>query len=272
MFEERFLQESMLLIYGFTVIIYFLDFLYHNRKANRTAFWLLAMVWLFQTIFLLTEIWQTSSIPIQTLNDGLYTYTWIIITFSLVVHRLFRLEFFMFFISVFGFFIMLIHTLRSTQITDSTQIPLVLDELLFAHIVLALVSYGLFTISFILACLYYMQYKFLKMKKGYKWLRRFQDLEGLEKRAFQSIVLGEPLLLLSIILGVVWAYMTGTEFYWGDSKTLGSIIVFIIYAGYLYMRIQKGYKGKAILSWNIFAFLILLINFFLFNSLSNFHM
>ncbi|MGN8645674.1 cytochrome C assembly family protein [Gracilibacillus sp. HCP3S3_G5_1] len=272
MFEERFLHEFMLLLYGLTVIIYFIDFLYHSRKANKIAFWLLAMVWIMQTIFLLTEIFQTPGIPIQTFNDGLYTYTWIIITFSLIVHQLFRLEFFMFFISVFGFFILIIHTLRSVQITDSTQIPMVLDEMLFAHIVLALMSYGLFTISFILACLYFMQYKYLKKKKEYKWLRRFQDLEGLEKRAFQLIVLGEPLLLLSIILGVVWAYMTGAEFYWGDSKTLGSIIVFIIYASYLYMRIQKGYQGKAILNWNIIAFMILLINFFLFNSLSNFHM
>lgn len=169
---------------------------------------------------------------------------------------------------------MIIHTLQSIQLVDSAQIPAMLNEMLFAHIVLALVSYGSFTISFIFACLYFMQYYLLKQKKGgYKWLKRFQDLEGLEKRAFQLIVLAEPLLLLSIILGVVWAYMTGTEFYWGgDSKTIGSIFVFAIYAIYLLMRIRRGYRGKSILTWNIFSFLMLLINFFLFNSLSNFHM
>ncbi|SHN07998.1 cytochrome C assembly family protein [Gracilibacillus kekensis] len=272
MLEERILHEGMLLLYGLTVIFYFIDFLYHNQKANRIAFWLLAMVWVIQTIFLLTEIWHSASLPIQSFNDGLYIYTWIIITFSLVVHLFFRQEFFMFFISVFGFFVMIIHTLQSIKLSDSTQIPVMLNEMLFAHIVLALISYGLFTISFIFACLYFMQYQLLKKKKGYKWLRRFQDLEGLEKRAFQLIVLAEPMLLLSIILGVVWAYMTGTEFYWGDSKTIGSIFVFSVYAFYLFMRIQQQFRGKLILTWNIIAFLILLINFFLFNSLSNFHM
>ncbi|UOQ86180.1 cytochrome C assembly family protein [Gracilibacillus salinarum] len=272
MLAERIIHECMLMLYGLSVIFYFIDFLYQNRKANHIAFWLLSVVWILQTIFLLTEIWQNSSLPIQTLHDGLYTYTWIIITFSLVVHRFFQLEFFMFFMSVFGFFFMIVHTLQSVRLTDSNQIPMVLNEMLFAHIVLALLSYGLFTISFILACLYFMQYQLLKRKIGYKWLRRFQDLEGLEKRAFHLIVLAEPMLILSIILGVVWAYMTGTEFYWGDSKTIGSILVFAIYAGYLYIRIKQGYRGKKILTWNVIAFLILLINFFLFNSLSNFHM
>ncbi|WP_163537921.1 cytochrome c biogenesis protein CcsA [Gracilibacillus sp. YIM 98692] len=271
MFAERFIQEGMLIFYGLSVIFYFIDFLYHNQKANRIAFWFLSMVWVIQTIFLLTEIVLTSSFPVQTFNDGLYTYTWMVITFSLSVHYFFKLEFFMFFMSIFGFIVMILHTIRSTQIVDATQIPNVLNEILAAHIMLALLSYGLFTVSFILACLFFMQYKLLKSKKGYNWLRRFQDLEGLEKRAFQIIVLAVPLLIISIILGVVWAYMSGAEFYWGDSKTVGSIFVFLIYSWYLFMRVQGNYRGKAILRLNVLSFFVLLINFFLFNTLSNFH-
>ncbi|MFC4388334.1 inner membrane protein YpjD [Gracilibacillus marinus] len=267
----RLLFESILIIYAVSVIFYFIDFLFHNRKANRVAFWLLSMVWVIQTIFLLTEIITTASLPIQTFNDGLYTYTWIIVTFSLIIHRFFQLEFFMFFMSVFGFLFMLIHSLRSFQINDSSQIPVMLNEWLYAHIVLALISYGLFTISFVLALLYLMQYRFLKAKKGYKWLARFRDLEGIEKRAFQLIVLAEPLLLISIILGVVWAYMTNTTFYWYDSKTVGSILVFLIYGMYLYSRTRGNYRGRPILLLNVIAFCLLLINFFLFNTLSNFH-
>ncbi|PWU68271.1 cytochrome C assembly family protein [Gracilibacillus dipsosauri] len=271
MFPERFIQEGMLLAYGISVIFYFIDFLYHNQKANRIAFWFLAMVWVIQTIFLLQEVIRTSSLPIGTFNDGLYTYVWIIVTFSLVVHRYFHLDLFMFFISVFGFLVMVIHTIRSLQIVDSSQIPSMLNELLYAHIVLALIAYGLFTVSFIIALLYFTQYRLLKWKKGYKWLKRLSDLEGLEKKSFQLIVLSEPLLLLSIILGVVWAYKTGTEFYWGDSKTIGSILVFLIYALYLYMRTKGNYRGKNILFVNIVSFLLLLVNFFLFTTLSNFH-
>ncbi|ENH97932.1 hemX protein [Gracilibacillus halophilus YIM-C55.5] len=271
MLEERFIQEWMLFLYGISVIFYFIDFLYQNQRANRVAFWLLSMVWLMQTIFLFIEMLTASQIPIQTFNDGLYTYTWIMITISLIIHRVYRLEFFMFFMSVFGFIVMVLHMIRSTQIVDAEQIPFLLDEMLLAHIVSALTAYGLFTVSFILAMLFHMQYYLLKQKNNYKWLRRFQDLEGLERRAFHFIVLAEPLLLLSIILGVVWAYMTGTEFYWGDSKTIGSMIVLVLYGWYIYRRIRRNDRGKAILRLNLFCFCILLINFFLFNTLSNFH-
>lgn len=77
---------------------------------------------------------------------------------------------------------MVIHTIRSLQIVDSSQIPSMLNELLYAHIVLALIAYGLFTVSFIIALLYFTQYRLLKWKKGYKWLKRLSDLEGLEKK------------------------------------------------------------------------------------------
>ncbi len=107
MFPERFIQEGMLLAYGISVIfLFYRFFLYHNQKANRIAFWFLAMVWVIQTIFLLQEVIRTSSLPIGTFNDGLYTYVWIIVTFSLVVHRYFHLDLFMFFykcLRLFGY-------------------------------------------------------------------------------------------------------------------------------------------------------------------------
>jgi HemX protein len=47
--------------------------------------------------------------------------------------------------------------------------------------------------------------------------------------------------------------------------------MFVAYSAYLYARLRRGIQGKAIAMWNIGLFLVLLINFFLFGSLSNFH-
>lgn len=81
-----------------------------------------------------------------------------------------------------------------------------------------------------------------------------------------------PLLTIAIVLGVVWAYMADAEFYWVDLKTIGSIVVLFVYVIYLLLRLGKGYLGKAISIYNSAAFLFLLINFFLFSILSNFHL
>jgi len=84
-------------------------------------------------------------------------------------------------------------------------------------------------------------------------------------------VIGVPMLLLSLILGVIWAYIKVAHFQWYDAKVLGSFMVLVTYGIYLYIRIVKELQGRSVALLNIASFLVLLINFFLFGSLSRFH-
>ncbi|WP_106497003.1 cytochrome C assembly family protein [Lentibacillus sp. Marseille-P4043] len=271
MTESKWLYEIILIIYGLSLIGYFIDFIQHNRRVNQIAFWLLSMVWVIQTAFLLSEVFFEAAFPVFTIYDSLFFYSWVLVTFSLIINKLFSIHFIVFFTNVFGFFILLFYL--STKVEEGMQqrgIEIV-NELLITHITLAIVSYGFFTISFLLSIMYIVQYRFLKQKKGFKWIWRFGDLKRLDTYSFMAITLGVPLLLIAIILGFVWAEVANAEFYWFDLKTIGSLIVLGAYIVYLFLRIMKGYQGKSISLYNTAAFLILLINFFLFNFLSNFH-
>ncbi|MFC2948499.1 cytochrome C assembly family protein [Virgibacillus sediminis] len=271
MFELKWLSEIILLIYGSSLFGYFIDFIQNNQKANRIAFWLLSMVWFIQTLVFVIYIFYEKSFPVATLNDSLFFYSWILVTLSLVINRLFTIDFIVFFINLFGFFLLLFYLLTEAQ----NQMPgngiELVHEILIAHIVLAVLSYGFFTVSYIFSFMYVIQYRFLKNKKGLKWMWRLGDLKRLDTYSFTSVTLGVPLLLISIILGVVWAYVTESEFYWFDVKTAGSILVLFVYIGYLLLKLVKGYQGKGLAVYNTAAFLILLVNFFLFSVLSNFH-
>ncbi|PAV27700.1 cytochrome C assembly protein [Virgibacillus profundi] len=271
MFEMKWLYEITLIIYGLSLVGYFIDFIQRNRRANNMAFWLLSMVWIIQTVFLLYQVLIEKSFPVQTLNDSLFFYAWILITFSLVINRLFPVHFIVFFTNFFGFFIYLLYISTNAQENMNSSGIEFVHEILIAHITLAIVSYGFFTISFLLSLLYILQYRFLKDKKGFKWMWRIGDLRGLDNYSFIAVTIGVPLLLIGIILGVVWAYVANAEFYWFDMKTLGSLLVLVVYIVYLFLRLVRGYQGKTISMYNTAAFLILLINFFLFSSLSNFH-
>ena len=46
------MQEGMVLLYAFSLIFFYMDFLFNNRKAKKVAFWLLYVIWLVQTILL----------------------------------------------------------------------------------------------------------------------------------------------------------------------------------------------------------------------------
>lgn len=271
MVEVRWIYEGILCVYALSLICYFIDFVQQNRKANVSAFWLLCMVWLFQTVFLLSTVITENRFPIATLTDSLYFYAWVLVTFSVLMNRLFKTYFMVFFINLFGFFVLLMHIslVAKNQVTES-GIQLV-DEILIAHISLAIISYGFFTISFIFSLMYIVQYHFLKEKKAIKWVWKLGDLNRLERYTFRTITIGVPLLLIGIILGFAWAYTEDVEFYWFDLKTIGSILVLGIYITYLLLRVVRRMAGKSLATYNAFAFLILIINFFLFTRLSNFH-
>ncbi|MBM7554602.1 cytochrome c biogenesis protein [Thalassobacillus pellis] len=271
MLAEKWVYELVIILYALSVIGYFIDFIQHNRKANKLAFWLLSMVWTLQTFFLLSQIFVKENFPVMTIYDGLYFYTWILVTFSLIINRLFRVDFLVFFTNLVGFFIMLLHISTRAQKDLTENGVRLVDEMLIGHITLALISYGFFTLSFIFSIMYLLQYRLLKRKEWNKKLWRLGDLSKLDQFSFVSVTFGVPLLMLAIILGIVWAYNSGDVFYWYDSKTLGSFIVLVVYIVFLFLRIVKKYQGRAIAMYNAAAFLFLLINFFLFGSLSNFH-
>ncbi|MFC0522427.1 cytochrome c biogenesis protein [Pontibacillus salicampi] len=271
MYELKWLYELIIILYCLSIIGYFIDFIQSNRKANRIAFWLLSMVWGLQTLFLLIQMLGNSEFPISTIYDGLYFYAWILITFSLVINRLFRIDFFIFFTNVLAFFLMVLHIFTRASANATEQSLRLVSELLVTHITLAIVSYGFFTFSAIFSLMYLLQYRLLKQKKWNKWLLRLGDLGQLDSFSYIAVVLGTPLLLIANILGVIWGYTSSDEFYIFDSKTIGSFSVLIIYLVYLGLRVVRGYQGRAMSWYNTGAFLFLLVNFFLFGTLSNFH-
>lgn len=265
------LNELMIVLYAFSIFLYFIDFLQPNRKANKFAFWLLSIVWGLQSFFLFAQMMQTGRFPVLNISEGLYFYAWVLVTLSLVVNRLLRVDFFVFFTNVIGFIMIAIRTFAPSDAVSTEVASQLISELLLIHITMAILSYGAFSLSFVFTILYLIQYNLLKKKKWGKRLLRIQDLAKLDYMSYVLNMIGVPVLILGLILGIIWAYLKIPDFHWYDAKVLGSFTVLGIYCFYLYARVVKNWQGKNIAFLNAASFLVLLINFFLFGSLSNFH-
>lgn len=265
------LQEVIIILYAISILLYFVDFLNHNQKANRFAFWNLAIVWILQTIFLFLYMKQTGRFPVLTLFEGLYFYAWLLISLSLIINRILRVDFTVFFINIIGFIIIVIHTFSPTQMTTEAMAEKLVSELLLIHITMAILSYAAFSFSFVFSCLYLLQFKLLKEKRWGQRLWRYGSLEQLEKMSYVLNVLGVPMLLLSLILGLQWAFLKLANFYWYDPKITGSFILLVVYSIFLFFYTRKKVNGKYLAYWNLASFLILLINFFFISQLSLFH-
>ncbi|ASS96006.1 cytochrome C assembly family protein [Peribacillus simplex] len=265
------LHEATVLLYAISMLLYFFDFLNNNQKANRVAFWLLSIVWVLQTIFLFLYVLKTGRFPVLTIFEGLYFYAWVLISLSLIINRLLRVDFTVFFTNVLGFMVMAIHTFAPVQIESQVLAQRLVSELLLIHITFAILSYGAFTLSFVFSLLYLIQYDLLKRKKWGKRLLRLGDLTKLEHMSYVLAVIGVPLLVVSLILGIQWAYIKVPGVSWLDMKIIGSFILLIGYSVFLYLKIRKQMYGRTLAFLNIGSFMIVLINFFLFGSLSTFH-
>ncbi|MCJ7839886.1 cytochrome c biogenesis protein [Lederbergia sp. NSJ-179] len=263
------LPELIIVLYALSILFYFIDFIGQNRKASQLAFYLLSIVWLLQTIFLFFYMFHTGRFPILTLFEGLYFYSWVLITLSLAIHKISKVDFTIFFTNILGFTIMAIHAFAPGQMPSMAD--RLISELLFFHITMAILSYGAFTLSFVFSFLYLLQYKLLKEKKWFKTLWRLGDLKKLERMSYILNVIAVPILLLSLILGLQWAFIKLPLFQWYDPKIIGSFLLIVVYGIWLFLRLKREMSGKRLATWNCAAFLIVLINFFLISRLSTFH-
>ena len=79
------------------------------------AFWLLSIVWTLQTVYLSYFMWQTGRFPVLNITEALYFYAWVLVTLSLVVTQILRVDFIVFFTNVIGFSMIAIHTFSPTD-------------------------------------------------------------------------------------------------------------------------------------------------------------
>lgn len=265
------LHEITIVLYAISVLCYFVDFLHNNRKANRFAFWLLSIVWLLQTIFLFLYMMNAGRFPVLTIFEGLYFYVWVLVTLSLCVNALKKVDFIVFFTNILGFAVMVIHTFTPIQNGSQIVAQQLMSELLLIHIMMAFFAYGAFTISFVLSILYLIQYDLLKRKKWGKRLKRLGNLASLESLSYLLNVIALPVLCCALIIGVKWANIKLPEIDWFDSKIIGSFFIIMIYSIFIFVKLRKQVNGKNLAYFNIASFLIVLLNFFLFGSLSEFH-
>lgn len=265
------IYEITVILYAISLLGYFIDFLQNNRKANRFAFWLLSIVWALQTTFFLIRVFKFNQILILSPFEGLYFVSLIIITLSLLINWFSQIDFFVFFANIIGFIMMSVHLFSRENELSPFITETMTTELFFMHVAMAFLAYAAFTLAFVFALMYFIQYEIIKNKLSLKRLGRFGSLTELERLSAFFTMIGVPLLLISLIWGLIWSHLALEQIVYFDAKVLTSIIVLIAYCGYLYVKFMRKEQGKKLALINIAAFLIMLINIFLSRSFSKFH-
>lgn len=264
------LYEVMVLFYATSTVLYFIDFFYKKVKIRRVAFWFISYVWLLQTAFLILHVIDTKRFPILSLAEGIYFYAWLLVSLSIVLHCIARFDLPVFFMNLLGFIFVTIHLFVPERI-QNPLIESLASEMIFIHIFFAMVSYAALTLSFVFSIVYLILYRSLKEKKMNKLWSRLPSLSQMSNWMRNSILIGVPILFISLLLGLERGFLTIENFTLFDFKIFGSFIITCIYFVILILH-QKGKLTSVNFAWaQIYSYTFIVLNFFLGTKLSSFH-
>jgi cytochrome c-type biogenesis protein CcsB len=92
--------------------------------------------------------------------------------------------------------------------------------------------------------------------------RLLPSSDALDRITYKTISLAFPLLTLMIASGAYWANQTWGSYWSWDPKETWAAITWLVYAGYLHMRITRGWRGRRAAYFAILGFIVVMFTFF----------
>ena len=92
--------------------------------------------------------------------------------------------------------------------------------------------------------------------------RLLPSADALDRITYKTICVAFPLLTLMIAAGAYWANRTWGSYWNWDPKETWAAITWLVYAGYLHMRITRGWRGRRAAYFAILGFAVVMFTFF----------
>lgn len=264
------IYDTGIYIYALSLLFFFSDCIRRNSGAKRMGTGLLIIVLVLLCTVLGVRTWQEVVVPIVTLYDFLFMFSFILVVASLLMSFFRKSEFTVLLFNVIGFSALVFNHLWF----DSGNNPLSNWEgvhgLLLFHIVLANLSVVSFTVSAVFAAMYLFLHKKLKNKRWNDTMRRLPSLEMMDKLSYYGMLMGTPLLAISLLVAVLSIVAEGRLALLLDSKVLTTFIGLGIFIYYFVKRSSKQNSGVTMSKWALIGYGVIILNLLL-NSWSNFH-
>lgn len=259
---ELWIYDGVVYIYALSLLFYFSDFIYENRKAKQLGTGLLVFVWMLSGLFLILRIITEIRSPVFefTNADLMQLFSWIMITISFIISRFYKIELIVFFVNIIGFSLFALNLYSFSLKGNSLELWQTTRELLYVHISLIVSAYAILTVGALLAIMYLIVHYVLKHKKWMKWLRRFPSLEVIGSTMERMVIFGFPLLVMSLAIALISIIVEDRTRYMFDVQILMSIIAIGIYGYFIYQRSVQRKPGHEIAKLYLIAYAIQIIN------------
>jgi cytochrome c-type biogenesis protein CcsB len=258
---ENVLFTVTMLLYVAAMVVYFLFIAARREGMAKVAVILQTAGFILHTAALIVRGVGAGRLPLTNQYEFATSFAWGLCLVSLIF--VYRYKF-----HVLGAFaapvIFLIIGYAAMQSKDVHELmPALRSNWLGFHVSSAIIGYGGFGVSFVLGIIFLMR----EYMKDQSFLdRHVPSREKLDLIAYRSVSLGLLFLTFCILTGAIWAERAWGSYWSWDPKETWSLITWIIYAAYLHLRINRGWKGKAAAVFAVIGFIAVLFTYIGVNS------
>ena len=224
-----------------------------GNNASRFAMPVLLLSWLSLTITLIAHAIQAGHIPATDMFEFSMSFGWGILTVILVFRWRHKNDM----ISAAGALVtlaMLVYTFTLPVQHQPLSPTLSQTWLLNLHVSCAIIAYGLFALGFVCGVLY------LAGRRITASLIPTPDT--LDRLGYRSTSAGFCFMTVVIIVGSIWAEIAWGSYWSWDPKETAAFVTWLIYGGYLIMRLAFKWRDNRSAWFLVVGFLAVLITFF----------
>ena len=259
---ENVLFTIVMLLYFAAMILYFLFIATKKDGLAKIAAILQSIGLILHTAALVCRGIGAGRLPLTNQYEFATSFAWGLSLVSLIFIWKFKFPMLGAFAAPVIFLIIGYAAMQSKDVKD--LMPSLRSNWLGFHVSTAIISYGAFGVSFVLGIIYLLREK---MEHSEFWNRHVPVREKVDLIAYRSVCLGLLFLTFTIITGAIWAERAWGSYWSWDPKETWSLITWIIYAIYLHLRINRGWKGRAAAIFAVIGFVCVLFTYIGVNTL-----
>ena len=207
-----------------------------NREfLGKLAYWTAALSFAVHTTALTMHALAGGRLPFASMQEFVLLFAWGVALIYLFVQSKFQIPLLGLLVLPLTVVLLAYASALSSEIRP--LVPALQSYWLQFHVIVAVLAYGAFGVSFGAAVLYL-------IRSTNNTIHQLPSLDKLERLLYRSIAFGFPFMTLVLITGAVWAEQVWGRYWSWDPKETWALITWIIYALYLHARFSRGWQGK----------------------------
>jgi len=160
--------------------------------------------------------------------------------------------------------IIILQALAAVFLDFNRTLPAILEETIFEiHVLIMLLAYAAFAISFIASLLYLLLSREIESKRLGPFYRRLPSLEFFDGLSNRAVNIGLLFLTAGLVFAAYSGARAGDQFSFWDAKILAVALMWVIYLLHVLFRKVGGWHGRraALISligfgWAMFSFVV----------------